>query len=406
MYLQARITVDPSAATELVKTRPTKGFGRLAGVLSKGLKSPEEEQETFSALTILQQLFIVLRSLAVNDIVRISKDREVLFDDVTGKSDDLKPALEQTIKKLGKQQLQVFDSLTLILLHNTREQTFLLQLKVNRTHAVGEHPLQLVINTFPRALAVDGDESVVARKLSAVFQNQSRYDGFVSRQRKALVGFLQKIRKTFRDRMQVDAVNVTTSVRIIRPNSRISSIAEMPLATHNADVDPAFSGCFGTESAFFYAWLWADLCQKQAIRCNNCLVVDANGVPLETLDGEGVEAKSHRLFKLSATTPSTAADSGSSKATAAAVSTAKSSAKQTGPGESWLKSMGRRLLPEPGSPHPDSDIDFNNIEYGKINPNRLEIKPINWAHKKPSTCGSSGGCSSCSSCGSCSGCNS
>ena len=411
MYLQARITVDPSAATELVKTRPTKGFGRLAGVLSKGLKSPEEEQETFSALTILQQLFIVLRSLGVNDIVRISKDREVLFDDVTGKPDDLKPALEQTIRKLGKQQLQVFDSLTLILLHNTREQTFLLQLKVHRTHAVGEHPLQLVINTFPRALAVDGDESVVARKLSAVFQNQSRYDGFVSRQRKALVGFLQKIQKTFRDRMQVDAVNVTTSVRIVRPTSRVSSIAEMPLATHNADVDPAFSGCFGTESAFFYAWLWADLCQKQAIRCNNCLVVDANGVPLETLDGEGVEAKNHRLFKLSATTPSTAADSGSSKAaaafaaasTAAAGSTAKSSAKQTGRGESWLKSMGRLLLPEPGSPHPDSDIDFNNIEYGKINPNRMEIKPINWAYEKPSSCGS---CSGCSSCGSCCGCSS
>ena len=132
MYLQARITVDPSAATELVKTKPTKGFGRLAGVLSKGLKSPEEEQETFSALTILQQLFIVLRSLGVNDIVRISKDREILFDDFTGKTDDLKPALEQTIKKLGKQQLQVFDSLTLILLHNTRHQSYLLQLKVQQ----------------------------------------------------------------------------------------------------------------------------------------------------------------------------------------------------------------------------------------------------------------------------------
>ncbi|MEE3371138.1 MAG: hypothetical protein VX346_17530 [Planctomycetota bacterium] len=414
MYLQARITVDPSAATQLVQTRPTKGFGRLAGVLSKGLKSPEEEQETFSALTILQQLFIVLRSLGVNDIVRISKDREVLFDDVTGKPDDLKPALEQTIKNLGRQQLQVFNSLTLALLHNTRDQTYLLQLRVHRTHAVGEHPLQLVVNAFPRALAVDEDEdeSVVARKLSAVFQDQSRYDGFVAQQRKALVGFLQKIQKTFRDRMQVDAVKVTTSVRIVRPNSRVSTIAEIPLATHNSEVDPAFSGCFGTGAAFFYAWLWVDLCQQQSIRCSNCLVVDANGVPLETLDGEGVEAGSYWLFNLNTTAPTpsagvtpggTAAATFAAAAAAALCSTGKSTVKPTARGESWLKAMGRLLLPEPGNPHPDPDIDFNNIEYGKINPSRLEIKPINWAYEKPSSSSSFGDCSGC---GSCSGCNS
>ena len=410
MYLHARLTVDPSAVTELVKTKPTKGFARLAGVLSKGLQSPEEEQETFSALTIIQQLFMVLRSLGVNDIVRISKDREVLFDDVTGKPDDLKPALEQTIKKLGKQQLQVFDSLTLVLLHNTRDQTYLLQLKVNRTHAVGEHPLQLVINAFPRALSVAADEALVAQKLSEVFHDQSRYDGFVSRQRKSLVDFLQKVQKSFRARMQVDAIKVSTSVRIVRPTSRISAISEMPLASHNPAADPAFSGCFGTEAAFYYAWLWADLCQQRSIRCSNCLVVDSHGALLETLDGEGIEAKGHPLFSLNTTVdaPTAASTSGAAAAmgfTAASGAAAVPSSKTTGGGESWLKSMGRFLLPEPGTPDPDADIDFDNIKYGKINPNRLEIKPINWAYEKPSGCAGGGGCSGCGSCSGCSGCS-
>ena len=349
MYLQARITVDPSAVTQLVKTKPTKGFGRLAGVLSKGLKSPEEEQETFSALTILQQLFIVLRSLGVNDILRISKDREILFDDFTGRPDDLKPALEQTIKKLGKQQLQVFDSLTLVLLHNTRHQNYLLQLKVQRSHAVGEHPLQLVINAFPRALSADEDEAVVARKLSTVFQDQARYDGFLSQQRTAFVGFLKKVQKTFRDRMQVDAVKGSTSVRIICPTSRVSTISEMPLATHNPEVDPAFSGCFGTETAFFYAWLWADLCQKRGIRCSNCLVVDGNGAPRETLDGKGVEAKSHPLFniKTRVTAPATKSVRDAAAATkrnAAAAATSKRSTKKKRKGKSWLKSAENFLI--------------------------------------------------------------
>ena len=174
MYLNARLTVDPSAVTQLVKTKPTRGFGRLAGALSGGLKSSQQEQETFSALTIIQQLFMVLRSLGINDIVRISKDQEVLFDDVTGKPDDLKPALEQTIKKLGKQRLQVFESLTLVLLHNTQDQTCLLQLQVRRTHAVGEHPLQLVVNAFPREFSAKEGEQSVSLKLSEVFHDQSR----------------------------------------------------------------------------------------------------------------------------------------------------------------------------------------------------------------------------------------
>ena len=67
-------------------------------------------------------------------------------------------------------------------------------------------------------------------------------------------------------------------------------------------------------------WLCADLCQRQAIRCSNCLVVDANNVPLETLDGEGIEAKSLRLFNRNATASPPAADSGSRKAAAAAFS--------------------------------------------------------------------------------------
>ena len=408
MYLNARLTVDPSAVTQLVKTKPTRGFGRLAGALSGGLKSSQEEQETFSALTIIQQLFMVLRSLGINDIVRISKDQEVLFDDVTGKPDDLKPALEQTIKKLGKQRLQVFESLTLVLLHNTQDQTCLLQLQVRRTHAVGEHPLQLVVNAFPREFSAKEGEQSVSLKLSEVFRDQSRYDDFLARQRKGLATFLEQVRKAFQARMQVDAVEVSTSVKIVRPQNRISEIGQLPLASHNPQADPAFSGCFGTEAAFFYAWLWADLCHQQNIRCSNCLVVDGDGELLETLDARGVDAQSHRLFNLNAdlTPPATGSSGGTAAGIAAASMGAGAipAAKQTGEGESWLQALGRLLLPEPGTPEPDADIDFNNIEYAPINPNRLEIKPFREYSAPLGDCNSSGygGCGGCSGCSGCS----
>ena len=94
MYLEGLITVDPSQLTEIVKTKPTKAFGKIASLLTAGMASPKEEVETFCALSILQQLYKVVRSVGINDVVRIAKDETVFYHDTEGRTDDLKVAME------------------------------------------------------------------------------------------------------------------------------------------------------------------------------------------------------------------------------------------------------------------------------------------------------------------------
>ena len=78
MFFESTITIDPSQITEIDKFKPTKGFARIAHIMSAGLTSPTEERETFCAIAILQQVNLVMRSMGIDNIVGLSKD-DVIF---------------------------------------------------------------------------------------------------------------------------------------------------------------------------------------------------------------------------------------------------------------------------------------------------------------------------------------
>ena len=89
MYLSGQIAVDPSHVTDIVKTKPTKGFAKMAHFLTGGLVSKKEEQETFTAVAILQNINMVLRAVGVNNIVKLAKDDVTFYEDTEGKESSI-----------------------------------------------------------------------------------------------------------------------------------------------------------------------------------------------------------------------------------------------------------------------------------------------------------------------------
>lgn len=289
MYLQGAITVDPSQLTQLERVKPTKGFARMAHLLTGGLATPQEERETFCAVTILQQLNVVMRSLGVDNVVRLSKDDVVFFEDTEGIEGDLKKAFDEFAEKATAEEASLFNTLRLLLEHHTDEQTYLIDIRINRTHRVGEHPIQITVNGLPADLACESGAEFDRDSLNEVFESQQSYDRFVTRHKHLFTEFLDGIEQAFKERMKVDKVSVSSRVKIIRPEQRINRRDEVP---HDADhyYDPVYEDHHGFGDAFFYAWLWSDLCHTNDIHCQDCVLVDSAGADVLSVGAEGIQA--------------------------------------------------------------------------------------------------------------------
>ena len=85
MYFSGRLSVDPTQLTLIKKTEPTKAFKKMLYFMTAGIVSDRLEQETFAAISILQQLNTVFRSLNISNITRISHDGIDLYLDTEGK---------------------------------------------------------------------------------------------------------------------------------------------------------------------------------------------------------------------------------------------------------------------------------------------------------------------------------
>ena len=289
MYLQGVITIDPSQLTHLDRVKPTKGFARLGYLLTGGLGATQEERETFCAVTILQQINVVMRSLGIDNMVRLSKDELIIFEDNDGEEGDLQRALDTFSKSAKPDQVRQFDTLELLLEHHSADLTYLIDIRINRTHRVGEHPIQITVNGLPRELVGDVGKEYDRGPLKSIFSSQQSYDDFIDRHEQHFSEFLDEVDAAFRKHMKIDDVCVTSRVKIIRPSRRINEPADVPVSSRD-DSDPLYQNHYGFGEAFFFAWIWSDFCHAHDIQCHDFTLVDSSGSDVMAVGSEGFQA--------------------------------------------------------------------------------------------------------------------
>ena len=292
MYLKAVMTIDPSQLTEIARVKPTKGFARIAYFLTGGLHKTEEERETFCALSILQQINLVMRSIGIDSVVRLAKDDTVFYEDVERKKGDLKLALDQFAAKVDPDRVKLFETLNLILEHESSDLVYLLDIRIKRRHAVGEFPISITINGLPKNSTSKATTAEQVRtELEPIFASQAAYDSYVDQQKKNFESFVSKVESAFNSKMNIDDVHTKSGLNIIRPKNRIANRNEIPVSSaDDCDYDPLFDNHRGFDETFFFAWMWADLCHDHDIHCADCSIVDSTGHEVLEVGPEGFQA--------------------------------------------------------------------------------------------------------------------
>lgn len=197
MYFASKMTIDPTQLTEIHRIKPTKGFARIAHLLTAGVVKSQEERETFCAVSILQQINIVMRSAGINNIVRLAKDDTVIYEDCEGRENDLKQAIDEFAKHISSGERKVFESLNLILEHEADDLVVLINIHINRSHEVGEHPIEISINGLCSRLAVTEGEDEIGESMGNIFNCQANYDDFVNARKLSFEKLIEKIEGGF-----------------------------------------------------------------------------------------------------------------------------------------------------------------------------------------------------------------
>ena len=289
MYFASRMTIDPTQLTEIHRIKPSKGFARIAHLLTAGVVKSQEERETFCAVSILQQINMVMRSAGINNIVRLAKDDTIIYEDCEGRENDLKHAIDDFAEHISSDERKVFKSLNLILEHEADDLVVLIDIHINRSHEVGEHPIEISINGLCTRLAVTEDENEIDESMGNIFNNQSNYDSFVNARKLSFEKLIEKIEDGFVKHMSVDDVHVKSRVNIIRPSSRVKKRSDIPRSQSNTG-DPVYMDHHGWDGYSYYAWTWADHCHAHEIQCQNVTIVDSEGNGVIAVNEQGFAA--------------------------------------------------------------------------------------------------------------------
>ncbi len=304
MYLSASMTIDPSHLTQL-RRKPTKGFRRFAELLTGNLLSQREEHETFTALSIMQEINIALRSVGVTDVVKFTRDGQVLYEDQYSESSDDVPAALDALSRTRTSQSESFSSLSLLLEHHLNSIAVIIEIKVLRVHAIGVYPIQIAVNGLDAEMQSASESQTLNDRLDQVFSSQQSYDAYTDSKKVEFAAFIEQLEKAFRSRMQVDTLHRRIYTNIIRPgltpagspgrssrNPASNSTDTAMAGGDNSAVGsaPMFQRYHRNTDSMMYIWMWSSFMHSNNTHCHDTTIVSESGQPAFSVGEDGFHA--------------------------------------------------------------------------------------------------------------------
>lgn len=294
MYLSATMTIDPSHLTQL-RRKPTKGFRRFAELMTGNLLSKREEHETFTALSIMQEINISLRSVGVTDVVKFTKDGEVLYEDASSSNTDDLPTAIDTLAGRRTPRGESFSSLSLLLEHHLPTIALIIEIKISRVHEIGVYPIQISINGLDAELQTSDSSKTLNDRLEEVFNSQQTYDNYTESKKAEFEAFISQLEQAFRSRMRIDNLHQRVYTNVVRPGltpsrtpSRTSSVD--PAYDTTAGRAPMLQRYDGGSDSLMYLWMWSSFMHSNNIYCHDTTIVSESGMPAFNVGSEGFNA--------------------------------------------------------------------------------------------------------------------
>ena len=130
MYFNGVLEIDPSQITIFKKVKPSKLFSKFKDVLSFGALTEKQEHETFTAVSILQQINMGLRSINVKNVIRLAVDDYDFYLDEKGLDDDLEQAMFEFKAKVDPLESELFETIYLVLEHIDDHLKYLIEILI------------------------------------------------------------------------------------------------------------------------------------------------------------------------------------------------------------------------------------------------------------------------------------
>lgn len=289
MYLSGKLEIDPSQTTLIKRVKEQGVFKKFLDAMTFGQAAKKQEHETFTAVSILQQIYMGLHSISVDNIIRLSVDDYDFYLDDSGEENDFERAMFEFSARVDPIESELFNNIFLVLEHIKDSIKYLIEIKISRKHQVGEYPIVINVNgVFPEyKLGENETPDDLKKRIKSVFTTQSDYEYFIRNKKLAFNDFLDELEMASKKFIKVDNVKKTSSMQIIRPRTAIKSPEEI---RHDRFANPVYYGYYGFDDYFFYSWLWAGLMYDTNIYANDFYLVDDHGRDIINVGDDGFNA--------------------------------------------------------------------------------------------------------------------
>ena len=289
MFFSGSLEIDPTQMTIIKNVKPSKIFERLLSVLTFGQSSSKQEHETFTAVSILQQINMGLRSVKIKNVIRLAVDDYDFYLDEEGVDDDLGQALFEFKASADPLESELFNTIFLVLEHIDETFKYLIEISVNRKHKVGEYPITVKVNAVMIDFQLLPEESMeeLEIRIKDYFRNPDTYKINLTAHKKKFTEFMATLETGLKKYIRVDNVKKKMDVCIVRPKDVIASPVQIK---KNKNADPVFYGYYGMDDNIFYTMLWSGVMCRNNIFCSELFFYDDMGNPIFSVGEQGFYA--------------------------------------------------------------------------------------------------------------------
>jgi hypothetical protein len=289
MYFSGLLAIDPSQMTVIRKIKPTKLFGKLLDALTGGRTSDKEEQETFTAISIMQHINMGLRSMNIKNVIRLSVNEYDFYLDESGKDDDMKQAMLEFETKIDPLESETFEKIFLVVEHERTNMKYLVEIEIDRCHKVGRYPIIIKINGLISDLQLKPGETKedLEKRMSGIFESQQTYHQFIKSKEALFNQFTDELAQAIKKYIKVDDVIKETTNKMIRPKEKVEKPEQI---RPNRQSEPMYYGYYGIGDYLFYSMLWSTMCYNHNIYVNDFHMVDENGSEVMAVGDNGFYA--------------------------------------------------------------------------------------------------------------------
>lgn len=289
MFLTAILEIDPSQITHIKRINNDNALFKLYDILTANVANKSFEQETFTVVSILNQIQMGLMRLGVDNVIRINVDSYDYFYDTEGKENDLFDAFHSIEQRIDNLESERFNTLELVLEHSELGIKYLIDIKINRKHKIGEFPIDIKINGAFDDLRLERDEdiSIVENKMKEIFSSQENYERYIKERRIKFQTFVNEFEHTLSKFIKVDGIKLKFVDKIVRPKILVPGRREI---RENNNTEPFFHGFPGINECLTYTLYWGKICSENNIYVKDFTLCDDFGKDIFAIGSEGFDS--------------------------------------------------------------------------------------------------------------------